>query len=485
MRTLSHLKPERVFYYFEEICGIPHASYKEQQISDYLVEFARSHHLEYLQDELHNVIIIKEATHGYEGEEPIILQGHMDMVCEKDADCTIDFDRDGLKLCVDGDYVKAEGTTLGGDDGIALAYALAILESDEISHPRLEFVCTVCEEVGMEGATGIDVSMLKGRRLLNLDSEEEGIFLASCAGGCTAECILPVTREQSSGDQLRIRVQNLVGGHSGTEIHKGRANASLLLHRVLLELSREMEIRLLSFAGGSKDNAIPREAEAVVCLQQLEKAQEIVNGVAEEIAGEYATTEPKLQIFTERVVGELTGEVQNDPLTVESTKALIALLAALPNGVQTMSADIPGLVETSLNLGILRLEKDALHLFSSVRSSVGSAKEYLLHRMHVITESMGGRVNESGKYPAWEYRRDSAFREKLVQIYEKMFGETPKVEAIHAGVECGILAGKMPGLDCISLGPDILDVHTPAERLSISSTERMWNFILEVLSGRG
>ncbi|MCI5620500.1 MAG: aminoacyl-histidine dipeptidase [Lachnospiraceae bacterium] len=485
MRTLSHLKPERVFYYFEEICGIPHASYKEQQISDYLVEFARCHHLEYFQDDLYNVIIIKEATPGYEEEEPIILQGHMDMVCEKEAGCTIDFDRDGLKLCVDGDYVKAEGTTLGGDDGIALAYALAILESDKISHPRLEFVCTVCEEVGMEGATGIDVSMLKGRRLLNLDSEEKGIFLASCAGGCTAECILPVTREQASGEMLHIRVHNLTGGHSGTEIHRGRANASLLLHRILLELSREMEIRLLSFTGGSKDNAIPREAEAVVCLQQVEKAQEMIERIAEEIAGEYATTELKMHIFAERVMRESIGEVRNNPLTVESTKTLIALLAALPNGVQTMSADIPGLVETSLNLGILRLEEDALHLFYSVRSSVGSAKEYLLHRMHVITESMGGSVCESGKYPAWEYRRDSVFREKLIRIYREMFGEAPKVEAIHAGVECGILAGKLPGLDCISMGPDILDIHTPAERLSISSSERMWRFILAVLSDRG
>ncbi|MGN0342954.1 MAG: aminoacyl-histidine dipeptidase [Roseburia sp.] len=479
MGVLSHLKPERVFHYFEEICGIPHGSYKEQRISDYLVSFAKEHQLEYWQDDLYNVIIVKEAAPGYETVDPIILQGHMDMVCEKESDCNIDFDRDGLKLLVDGDYVKAQGTTLGGDDGIAVAYALAILEAQDIPHPRLEFVCTVCEEVGMEGATGIDVSMLKGHRLLNLDSEEEGIFLASCAGGCTAECILPVNRGKISGELLRIRVLDLVGGHSGTEIHKGRGNACLLLHRVLVELNRQTGIRLVSFDGGSKDNAIPREAEAVVCVQHGQEAQRLVEETVTEITGEYIATEPALRIVTERMKGE-----DREALTVESTASLLTLLAALPNGVQTMSADIPGLVETSLNLGILCLEENALHLFYSVRSSVGSAKEYLLHRMAVVTENMGGRVHYTGKYPAWEYRRDSVFREKMIQIYRELFGTEPKVEAIHAGVECGILAGKLPDLDCISMGPDILDVHTPAERLSISSTERMWRFILAVLADR-
>lgn len=484
MRKLSNLKPERVFYYFEEICGIPHASYQEQKISDYLVEFAQEHGLAYVQDTLHNIIIEKEATPGYEDVEPVILQGHMDMVCEKEADCTIDFAKDGLDLYVEEDYVKAKGTTLGGDDGIALAYALAILESGDIPHPRLEFVCTVCEEVGMEGATGIDVSWLKGRRLLNLDSEEEGIFLASCAGGCTAECILPVTRERAEGELLSIRVQGLTGGHSGTEIDKGRANAVLILHRVLAELSREMEACLVSFSGGSKDNAIPREAEAIVNLPQGEKVQEILERVTAEIAAEYKVTEPGLQILAGQQAVFKETAAQVTPLTVDSTKAVIALLAALPNGVQTMSADMPGLVETSLNLGILRLEENGLHLFYSVRSSVGTAKEYLLHRMHLITESMGGSIKESGKYPAWEYRRDSAFREKLVRIYREMFGKMPRVESIHAGVECGILADKLPELDCISMGPDILDIHTPAERLSISSTQRMWEFILAVLADR-
>ncbi|MBR1391225.1 MAG: aminoacyl-histidine dipeptidase [Lachnospiraceae bacterium] len=475
-KKLAGLQPERVFHYFEEICSIPHPSYREERISNYLTTFAKEHGLEYYQDELHNVIIIKEATDGYEAAEPLILQGHMDMVCEKDADCSIDFEQDGLDLYVDGDFVTARGTTLGGDDGIAIAYALAILESGELAHPRLEFVCTVCEEVGMEGATGIDVSMLKGKRLLNLDSEEEGIFLAGCAGGCTAECVLPVTRETVKQTVMEIRVKVLLGGHSGTEIDKGRANANQLLARILMELLAKTGVQLISFEGGSKDNAIPREARLVAAVTDEESIYRILEELNAAIAREYRASDPGIQIE-----GISNGTENRQVLTRECTRTVASLLNALPNGIQTMSMDIPGLVETSLNLGILKLEQEELHLHYSVRSSIGSDGEYVMHKLKLITEQLGGSVSFRGRYPAWEYRKDSAFREELVRIYAEMFGTEPKVETIHAGVECGILAQKIEGLDCVSMGPDIFDIHTTSERLSISSTKRMWEYLQNIV----
>lgn len=476
-KKLAGIQPERVFHYFEEICSIPHPSYREERISNYLMTFAKEHGLEYYQDELHNVIIIKEATSGYETAEPLILQGHMDMVCEKEADCGIDFEQDGLDIYVDGDFVTARGTTLGGDDGIAIAYALALLESEELAHPRLEFVCTVCEEVGMEGATGIDVSMLKGKRLLNLDSEEEGIFLAGCAGGCTTECVLPVTREMVRAAVMEIRVEGLLGGHSGTEIDKGRANANQLLARSLMELLTKTSVQLISFEGGSKDNAIPREARLVAAVPDVESAYRVLEELNAAIAREYRAADPGI-----RIEGTSYGTENRQALTGECTRTVAALLNALPNGIQSMSMDIPGLVETSLNLGILKLEQEELHLHYSVRSSIGSAGEYVMHKLKLITEQLGGSVSFRGRYPAWEYRKDSAFREELIRIYTEMFGTEPKVEAIHAGVECGILAQKIEGLDCVSMGPDIFDIHTTSERLSISSTKRMWEYLKSVVT---
>lgn len=479
MSVLSNLQPRKVFDFFEEICSIPHPSYQEERISDYLVGFARSRGLEHYQDDSKNVIIIKEATPGYETVEPLILQGHMDMVCEKEPDCEIDFTKDGLRLKVEGDYISAEGTTLGGDDGIAIAYALAILDSDDIPHPRLEVICTVSEEVGMEGAASLDVSPLRGRRLLNLDSEEEGYFLASCAGGCRADCVLPVSREGAEGNRIRVSVKGLRGGHSGCEIHKGRGNANVLLGRVLLELSRKYSFRLVSMKGGSKDNAIPREAEAELVTDAV--PEDVLEGIAEtgsRIAREFAGADPDIRIAGALVPAQSGAQA----LTAADTARTLTLLTALPGGIQRMSDDIPGLVETSLNLGILRLEGDTLSLHYAVRSSVGTAKEYLLLQMENLTCQLGGSVSYSGNYPAWEYRRDSKLRSDMVRIFTEMYGREPKIEAIHAGLECGILSGKISDLDCVSIGPDMEAVHTTQERLSISSAARVWEFLLAVLA---
>ncbi len=481
MGVLTELEPKEVFHYFEEICNIPHPSYKEERISDYCVAFAKEHGLTVYQDEWKNVIIIKEATPGYEDVEPLILQGHLDMVCEKEPGCEINFDEDGIQLQIEGDSITAKGTTLGGDDGIAVAYALAILASDTISHPRLEVVFTVAEEVGMEGATNIDVSMLKGKKLLNLDSEEEGYMLISCAGGCSVECTLPVAWEEMSGILMEICVEGLTGGHSGVEIDKGRANSNLLMGRVLSELEKKTAYAIAELQGGSKDNAIPRETHARVIVPKGQERVLVaaIEGIEKAVSAEYATSDPELHIQVKEL-----GEQTEFALTAEDAKKVLLLINYLPNGIQRMSTDIEGLVETSLNMGVLNLTKEQLSLRYAVRSSVGTAKEHLVSRLEQLTEYMGGKTKRNGDYPAWEYKKDSALREDMVRVYKEMYGKEPIIQAIHAGLECGILAGKIEGLDAVSVGPDMSGVHTTEEKLSISSTKRVWEYLVNVIQCR-
>lgn len=478
MGILKGLKPEGVWKYFEELCGIPHGSYNEKAVSDYCVAFAKKRGLEVYQDDAWNVVIIKEASAGYEDAEPLILQGHLDMVCEKKLDCDIDFMKDGLRLKVDGDYVYAEGTTLGGDDGIAVAYGLAILDDDSIVHPRLEVIFTTCEEVGMEGASALDVSMLKGHTVLNLDSEEEGTLLVGCAGGCSAAVTLPVQRVKEHAVHVRLTVDGLQGGHSGAEIDKGRGNANLLIVRVLTELKKKVDYGLVSVAGGQKDNAIPREsrAELLVSPDQIEIVRDFCKNCDQILKKEYAATDPGVTLTAEAM-----GEKDMDVMDEASCQKALSLLLSLPNGIQTMSGDIKGLVETSLNLGALKTEDSSILLRYAVRSSVGTAKDWLTDKMRLIAEFHGGTMELQGIYPAWEYRRDSKLRDDMVRIYEQMFGTAPKVEAIHAGLECGILASKISDLDCVSMGPDLLNIHTTEEKACIASVERMWNYVLEIL----
>lgn len=474
MAVLEHLEPKRVFRFFEELCAIPHGSGNTGAVADWCVAFAKERGLEYHRDQLDNVILIREASAGYEQAEPLILQGHLDMVCEKAPDCPKDMDHEGLDLLVNGDMVCADGTTLGGDNGIAVALSLALLDA-EIPHPRLEVVLTSDEEIGMLGAAALDVSPLKGRQMLNLDSEEEGVFTVSCAGGSRTTARLPVRRERAKGACLKVTVSGLCGGHSGAEIHKGLANADILLGRLLLSAAQATELRVVSVQGGLKDNAIPTEASAIVMAADPDAAAAAAEQLSAALKNEYRSTEPNLNIEIRRTETDLL------PADRESTQKLLCLLNCLPNGMQEMSRDIEGLVQTSLNLGILDTAEETVTFVYCIRSSVASQREMLQQRIISLTELAGGTVEITGEYPAWEYRQDSPLRTRMVDVFRRQYGCEPKVEAIHAGLECGLLCGKLPGLDCVSVGPDLFDIHTPRERMSIASVQRMWKFLLEVL----
>ena len=476
--NLPELESKKVFAYFEELAAIPHGSRNTRQISDYLISFAKEHGLECYQDEANNVVIIQEASAGYESADPIIMQGHMDMVCEKEKGVEIDFEKDGLELYVDGDFLKAKGTTLGGDDGVAVAYILAIMDSPEIVHPRLEAVITVDEEIGMLGAEVIDLSMLKGHKMLNIDSDVEGHFLTSCAGGMTVDTVIPVIWQKQQGYGAGLTVTGLEGGHSGSEIDKEHANANILMGRVLKYLSDRMELAVVSLAGGLKDNAIPRECEAEIVIPEEKKAElsDYITELEKIFKKEYAVSDPAVCI---EIKENGTGEY--DVLSYSSMTKVIFYLRNVPNGVQHMSMVMPGLVETSLNTGIMKLTTDGLELTSSVRSSVSTRKEELKDKLEYLAEFLGGEISVSGDYPAWEYRAESDIREGISAVYEELFHEEPVFEAIHAGLECGLFYKKMEGLDCVSLGPDMKDIHTSEEVLSISSTERVWKYLVKVL----
>ena len=420
------------------------------------------------------MIIWKDGSTGYEQSEPLIIQGHMDMVAVKTADCEKNLETDGLDLEIDGDYLQAKGTSLGGDDGIAVAYALAILDDDSLAHPPIEAVFTVDEEIGMLGAAAIDCSDLRSRIMLNLDSEDEGHLLVSCAGGVTAEAHLPVKWERTDGEQIRLTVTGLMGGHSGVEIDKGRANACRLLGRTLFTLKDSCHFRLLRLDGGLKDNAIPREATALLLCEDGD-GERVIRELEKVYQNEYRQTDPSICL-----VWESTGtKMGQRAMTQHSTDDVIAALVNLPGGIQRMSFDIPGLVQTSLNLGIMITREEEVSFSFSVRSSIGTEKEELVQRIRCLME--GGSVTCTGAYPAWEYREDSPLRELMIQIYEEQYGEKPVVEALHAGVECGLFAGKLQGLDCVSFGPDMDDIHTPKESMNVDSVRRTWDYVIEIL----
>lgn len=479
MGVLEKLEPREVFYYFEQICQIPHGSGNVDQISDYLVNFAKERGLEYYQDATKNVVIIKEATKGYENEEPFILQGHMDMVAVKTTDCEKDMTKDGLDVAVEGDWVYARKTSLGGDDGIAVAYCMALLDSDTIGHPRLEVVITTDEEVGMDGATAIDLSMLKGHRMLNLDSEEEGYFLTSCAGGARVNCHLPISRVKNEGIHYELFVKGLQGGHSGEMIHKGRGNSHVLAGRILSEVAEKVDFSLLSLDGGVADNAIARQTEIqlLVSPENTEAFEEAVRESEAAIAKELATKDPD---FCVSLVKWEKEEAQ--ALDKASLRHICQALLTLPNGVQAMSADVEGLVETSLNMGIMKTSDEEIAMNFSVRSAIESAKYYLIKKIETILDMVGGHCDVTGIYPGWEYRKNSMLRDRMYTIYKEMFGKEPVIQALHAGLECGILSHKIEDLDCVSIGPDMKDIHTTEEQLSISSTARMWDFVVEIIS---
>lgn len=493
---LEKYQPQKVLHYFEQICRIPHPSYHCEAISNYLMDFAKAHGLEAYQDQFYNVIIIKEASAGKEELEPIMIQGHMDMVTVKDDGIRIDMQKEGLQLAIDGDYIYAKGTSLGGDDGIAIAYGLALLDDDTLSLPRIELVVTTEEEVGMEGATGIDLSVCRANRMLNLDSEDEGEFVVACAGG------MRVHADMEAGEKLPltenellycIEVGGLAGGHSGTEIIRHSANACKVIGSVLHGLwAMDCPFMTMDLEGGTKDNAIPIYAKALIAVSKERKDQIKANidKLQEDFRKQYGATDPDGYVKCSEVEpadrNDMQSCLQNTKKEIllfskERTRQIIDFLCEVPNGVQSMCTEMPELPQTSLNLGIMKGEADGIHFDFSLRSSVSAEKKELCDKVCEIIDKYEGTYEVGGDYPAWEYKADSALREHLVRVYEKQYGKLPEVLSIHAGLECGILASKKPGLDCVSVGPDILDIHTTRERLSISSVQRVWKFLVGAL----
>ena len=494
MQTVTaSLEPQRVFYHFEQISRIPHPSGSEEKIGQYLLDFASEHALAASRDDAGNVIIIKEASAGRENEEPLILQGHMDMVCEKDPDCMKDMQNEGLDLALDGDWLYAKGTTLGGDDGIAVAIALALLEDDTLSHPRMEFLCTTQEETGMDGAHGLDPSPLTGHCLLNIDSEEEGILTAGCAGGETLVLRLPVRPEPASGCALTLSVSGLTGGHSGSVIQEGHANADVLMIRILRQINLAHPIRLVSLEGGSKHNAIPRYSRAVILTDDPAGADAEIRKLEKALRAEYRVTDPDLELDVSGSSGDMFSAMMDSPefpadsltytdaLTIADTQKVLAMLSAIPDGVQHKDQYHEGLVETSLNLGILRMPVTEVRAEYLVRSSMESRLEEMLQLFTCIAEQAGATLTCQDKYPAWKYVPESVFRDKMVRIFEEQYGKVPVVETIHAGLECGLLSEKIPELDAVSIGPDIENIHTSQERMSVSSVERTYKYIRQII----
>lgn len=480
MEILKDLQPKDVFMYFEKMSEIPRGSGNEKEISNYLVAFAKEHKLDYIQDSALNVIIRKNATAGYENSPKVVLQGHMDIVCEKNADIEHDFLKDPLKLRIVEDNIFATGTTLGADNGIAVAMGLAILASDKYEHPALELLVTTSEETGMDGAMALDPANIIGRTLINIDSEEEGTFLVSCAGGVTTKVTIPIVWEASNSKMIpyAIRLRGLKGGHSGMEIDKGRGNANKLMGRLLRMLLSEMDFNLVTLTGGSKHNAIPREADATVLINSAQKEllEQKILKCEEMFQSELRTADKDI-----RIEFEALDTLPKEMFSKESTNNMINYVYLVPNGITSMSMDIKGLVESSLNLGVINASKESIEFISSIRSSVKSLKNELLERLTLTAKLNGGEVESESDYPEWAYNPNSSIRTIFVDTYEKINGEKPQITAIHAGLECGLFAEKFGEIDQISFGPNLYDVHTPNEHMSISSVKRSWELLVEVL----
>lgn len=476
MGVLSGLEPERVFYYFEEITKIPHGTYNTKAISDFCVEFAKNHNLEYIQDRLNNVIIKKPGTAGYETSEPVMLQGHLDMVCEKTDESKHDFEKDPLSLIIKDGDIYADNTTLGGDDGIAVAMTLAILEDQTIEHPPIEAVFTTEEEIGMDGAEALDFTPLKGKTLINIDSEEEGIFTVGCAGGLRVTSILPFEYVEKEGVVLSIKIKGLVGGHSGIEAHKQRGNAHVLMGRLLNYLNNAMPVHLIDVVGGSKDNVISRANTTRICIAEADKDNclAMINEMADAWKNEFLDDEPELEVTV--------SEDDSDKMaTLETSGMVIRYLRLMPNGVFGFERAIEGQVETSLNAGIVKTENDSFIISHMIRSSIESKKTMLKEQLAALAELCGGTSDAQGDYPAWAYRAESKLRDTMEAVFERVYGRKAEIMTIHAGLECGLFLGKRPELDCVSFGPDMFDVHSTNEHINIDSVTRSYKYLIEVL----
>lgn len=479
MKKIEELGCYSVLKYFEKINEIPRGSGNEKAISDFLVNFAKERSLQVFKDNACNVIIKKDGVGEFKNSKPVIIQGHMDMVCEKDSDSLHNFEKDPIKVIYENGFIRANGTTLGADDGIAVAMGLALLDSDYTEHPPLEVVFTTDEEVGMHGAEALDTSMLEGKVLLNIDSEREGVFTLACAGGIKVHSHIPLEYESANDKFLSycVDIKGLKGGHSGLEIDKQRANANVLMARLLNSLFKDFHIKISSVFGGTKDNAIPRKSEAVISFAEedynsiCEKISEIKN----EFSTEFGMVDPDIDININKT--DNPSKYFKDSIA----RNVVSLILLLPNGVQTMSMDVSGLVESSNNIGVVKTQEDEVTVVCAVRSSVPSLKYYIYDKIYAVSCMVGGSVSYVGDYPAWEYNKDSAVREIFVDEYKKMFLKSPEFEIAHAGLECGIFSKKIENIDAISFGPNLYDVHTTKEKADIMSIDRTWSFLLAVL----
>jgi len=476
---LSDYEPKMVFNHFETISQIPRGSGNEKAVSDYIAAFAKGLNLAYVQDSSHNLVIYKAGTAGYENAPPVILQGHLDMVCEKNAGTTHDFLKDPLKLYVDGDYLKAKGTTLGADNGIAVAYCMALLEATDIAHPPLEVVLTSDEEAGMTGATNLDGQLLKGRRMINMDSGSVGCFTAGSAAASTAEYVLPVEWETPKKEDtaFSLTIKGLQGGHSGGDIKKERGNALRILGIVLNEMDKAADIKVSDAVGGMKVNAIPREASATIVINPAvkENIATVCKNITATLKSFYRVADPELEIILEP---ESMPEKVMDAIAF---KKFIASLLLLPCGVQSMSRDIEDLVAASCNIGVLETNCDGVKISCMARGASEEHTAVVEEKIIALVGLAQAELQIAHRSPAWAFNPDSLILKKLVSYYKEKTGEDPKVVAMHGGLECGIFAEKLPGLDIVALGPNMYDLHTPQERLSISSTKIIWDFLCGVL----
>lgn len=480
MKDINTLLENRTFYYFDKLTKIPRCSFEEEKIRDYLIKFAKEHNLEYKTDDIGNIVIIKEATKGYEDVDSIILQGHMDMVCEKTTECTIDFSKDPIKYEIDGDFIIARETTLGADNGIAVAMTLALLEADIYKHPKIEALFTVNEESGMTGAANLEKGMVTSKRLLNIDSETEGVGCISCAGA--ERDLIKLKKEYKELDKNKniyeIIVNGLKGGHSGQEIQVGLGNAVKILGRSLYRLFEKVDGDLIEIEGGAKPNAIPRYAKAIVAVNEddIKKIQDVIVELNSNFVRELGKVDPDVRLNFEK------SKLRSDKAFTDDLKNnILSLLNILPNGVIAMSKNIHGLVETSVNLGVIENKEDSVNIISNIRSSVQSSKEYVGLVNKIAAENFGAEFEIITKYPAWEYKENSPLREVAKKSYKEVSGKEFKLEAIHAGLECGIFVETIGDIDMLSIGPNMKGVHAPGEHLSISSTERVFDFLIKIL----
>ena len=483
--SIEKLYPEKVFHYFAEISKIPRASKKEKEISDWLVKFAKERKLKVIQDEHYNVIIKKKATEGYEDFSPLILQGHMDMVWEKNKDTEFDFSTQGIELVIDGDFLKANGTTLGADNGIAIAYALAILDSDDIKHPALEVVITTDEEDGMSGVANLDFDEFDGKTLINLDTEEYGEVYVSSAGGTRTETkFIFETKKIGNGyTPISIEVKGLSGGHSGAEIHKNLGNSIKILSEVLYHLSKRYEMSLIHIDGGGKVNAIPREAVAEIAVKldgdSIDEFKKLAELAFENILKDFKVSDKSPILAIEKI------EEKNLGISLGDTLNIINFLHEVPNGVLEMSKHIEGLVETSINIGFISTEivdgHVKIRIKSLARSMANDPLNKLVEEITDLTRKHDANIKIAASNPSWEYKEDSKIRELIAKSFKEITGNEPVIKAIHAGLECGVFTQNIKGADVVSIGPNIYGAHTPEERMDIKSVDETWEWLLKIL----